>query len=253
MKATAGFLAAALMATPFCASPAAAQADAMDVVSGGFLSPAPRARVDIFEACATRLEIPDLNEEGCTVVEALDLGTPVEAWLLRYQRPSMYESGDVSFAIDVEEFVLAEAAGSGYRIVWRLPVQEYMLGRAVDIGHFGDASVIGFYVCARGTGGCAQQFLARDGGGWSVVAQPYLSGLAGLAPADWTLHKGRTIDLRSLTGVQPLAGPEDPNCCPSGMIRFSVAFQGGALVLGDATVEVPEPEEEPEDSLPDGA
>ncbi len=50
------------------------------------------------------------------------------------------------------------------------------------------------------------------------------------------------MNLASLTGVQPLAGPEDAPCCPSGAIRFTLALQGSALVLADATVDVPEPE-----------
>jgi hypothetical protein len=78
------------------------------------------------------------------------------------------------------------------------------------------------------------------------VEQPFLSSLAALAPENWALHKGREIDLRSLSGEQPLLGPDDPNSSPSGMIRFSLSLNGRALELVDATVDVPEPPSPPD-------
>jgi hypothetical protein len=68
-------------------------------------------------------------------------------------------------------------------------------------------------------------------------------------PEGWSLHKGRELDLSSLTGIQPLLGPDDANCCPAGSIGFSVSLQGRAFVLEDASVDVPEPE--PADSTAD--
>jgi hypothetical protein len=245
-------LARALLVAALLPAAAAGQ-DVTDDTGGEMLDPAPRAAADPFAACSTEPWQAGGVETSCDVVEAIDLMTPVEAWLLRYRRSAELPEGDVTSVVEIEELALIEASGGGYRVLWRLPadLRFESLG-TVSIAQLGAATVVSYWACLQGTGGCTQQFLMRDGG-WSILAQPYLADLAALAPPDWSLHKGREIDLGSLTGVQPLAGPEDPNCCPSGSIRFSLALQGGALVLLDAEVQVPEPEPEPEPTPADTA
>ncbi len=215
---------------------------------GRFLDPAARAASDPFAECSTELSSADAAELACDVMEALDLQTPVEAWLLRYRRSAEVPEGGATAVVEVEEFALIEAAGGGYEVVWRLPVDLRFerLGTGA-IAQLGPATVIAYQVCAQGAGGCDEQYLMRDRG-WTVLAQPFLDRLAELAPEGWTLDRGRRVDLGSLTGVQPLTGPEDAdgNCCASGSIRFSLALEGDALVLADATVDVPEPEPPPD-------
>lgn len=207
---------------------------------GQFLEPAPQVPGDPFARCST--EPGEGTEIACDVVEALDLQTPVEAWLLRYRRTAEVPEGNAIAVVEIDELALIEAAGGGYRVVWRLPVDLRFERLATGaIAQLGSATVIAYAVCMQGTGGCEERFLMYDGG-WTLLAQPFVDRLAALAPEGWSLHKGRHVDLASLTGVQPLAGPEDPNCCPSGSIRFSLALEGASLVLVDATVDVPEPE-----------
>ncbi len=217
---------------------------------GQMLQPAPPAPGDPFAVCATEAYLPGGGTEtSCDVIEAIDLGTPVESWLLRYSRVAEVPEGDVVAVIDVEELAVVEASGSGYRVVWRNPVDTRFHALETDVvAAVGDATIVSYSLCLGGTGGCTPQFLIRDGAGWGIVEQPYLGDLAALAPEGWSLHKGRRVDLGSMAGVQPLMGPDDGNCCPTGEIAFALALQGRSLVLLDATVAVPEPEPEPADS-----
>jgi hypothetical protein len=219
--------------------------------AGRLLDPAPRAPADPFATCATEAALEGGGTEiACDVVEAVDLGMPSEAWLLRYHRTAEVPEGGVVAVVELEEFVVIEASGSGYRTVWHDPVDlRFHSLRAGPVAGVDGATVVAYWTCLQGTGGCAQQFLIRDGGGWGIVEQAYLSDLARLAPEGWSLHKGRELDLSSLTGIQPLLGPDDANCCPAGSIGFSVSLQGRAFVLEDASVDVPEPE--PADSTAD--
>lgn len=246
----------ALLALTGLADAAGAQ-DHTDSPSGWILDrPAPAA-ADPFVNCSTEPALPNGGAEtGCTVSEAIELTTPVEAWLLRLRRNAEVPEGDIIAAVEIDELAIIEASGSGYRVVWRLPVDlRFERLSPGEVAAIGDATIVSFWLCVQGTGGCAQQFLIRDAGGWAVLQQPYLDALAARVPEGWAIHKGRQIELRGLTGAQPLLGPHDSNADPSGVIRFSVALVGRALQLVDSKVEVPEPAAEsevPPDSLDAG-
>ena len=234
----------ALVALSFLATPdaAAAQAYAADP-AGRMLDPPARIAGDPLSACATTADLPSGSvETGCDVVDALDLGTATESWLVRYHRTAEVPEGGATAIVEIEEFAVLEASGSGYRAVWHLPIDRRFQSLSVgEVAGVGGATVVAYRVCARA---CTQQFLIRDGGGWGIVEQPYVNQLAGLAPEGWSLSEGREIDLRSLSGQQPLVGAEDANAGQSGTIRFSVSLRGRDLELADATVDVPEPEPE---------
>jgi hypothetical protein len=234
----------ALLALTCLATPEAASAqDYATDPAGRMLDPPARIAGDPLSTCATTVDLPAGSvETGCDVVEALDLGTATESWLVRYHRTAEVPEGGATAIVEIEEFALLEASGSGYRAVWHLPVdRRFQSVRSGEIAGVGGATVVAYRVCS---GGCAQHFLIRDGGGWGILEQPYVNQLAGLAPEGWSLDGGAEIDLRSLSGQQPLAGAEDANASQSGAIRFSVSLRGRALELADATVDVPEPEPE---------
>jgi len=95
-------------------------------------------------------------------------------------------------------------------------------------------------ICLNGTGGCYEAWLTEYGGDhWAAVEPVYLTELARRAPEGFALHKGRRIDLETLTGEQPIAKRDDANCCPSGLMRFSVWLDGRRLRLVDAEVVKP--------------
>jgi len=69
---------------------------------------------------------------------------------------------------------------------------------------------------------------------WRALAQPFARDLqARLPPGHW-LHKGRHLDLQTLSGIWPVAAPGDPNCCPSLELPFTLALLDDALVLREA-------------------
>ena len=120
--------------------------------------------------------------------------------------------------------------------LWHLTrIQAYEFLERVESVESNGGTPVSYLTCLNGTGGCTQHFLFGQGT-WEVVAQPYLRVLEELLPQDWSLHKGRLIDLDTLRGTQPITRPGDANCCPSGMIEFVVELSDGALHLVSATV-----------------
>jgi len=93
------------------------------------------------------------------------------------------------------------------------------------------------YNCIRGTGGCVEEVLVRGIGGWSDVELAFLDELGEHLPDGYSLHKGRRIDLTTLAFEQPIAGPDDPNCCPSASLVGTVLLDGVTLRLVEARLE----------------
>ena len=89
--------------------------------------------------------------------------------------------------------------------------------------------------CLNGTGGCSMEYLHRRAGRWRPMSQPFLADLARRLPPSYSLHKGRRIDLATLSGTAPVALPTDGNCCPSYEIAFQLRLRGDALELVSAT------------------
>lgn len=84
--------------------------------------------------------------------------------------------------------------------------------------------------CVNGTGGCSQDFIRENSGGrWGAIRQVWL----GQLPAGYAgriLH-GTHIDPATLQGESGFYGPQDPNCCPSQVLKTSLALTGDSLVL----------------------
>jgi len=89
-------------------------------------------------------------------------------------------------------------------------------------------------ICLNGTGGCGNEYLRFDGERWRAVTQPFARDLQARLPPDHRLHKGRWLDVATLTGIWPVAAPGDANCCPSLELPFSLRLVADALVLLDA-------------------
>jgi hypothetical protein len=86
-------------------------------------------------------------------------------------------------------------------------------------------------VCLNGTGGCGYQYYRLAHGGWRPMVQAFLDDLSSRLPSGHSLHKGRTLDLATLSGVWPVAAPGDANCCPSFRIAFRLRLDGDTLRL----------------------
>jgi hypothetical protein len=89
-------------------------------------------------------------------------------------------------------------------------------------------------LCLNGTGGCGDQYLRFDRGRWRPLTQPFARDLQARLPPEHWLHKGRQLDLETLSGVWPVSASGDGNCCPSLEMPFSLRLEGDALILRDS-------------------
>jgi hypothetical protein len=208
----------------------------------GFLTPPIVVGPDVFDRCATGLTVVDRVEVvdlGCTVAETTLLGqlNGQRFWMLSYRRGVKLDYVQFVDSLSIDELVLVGSTTDGeFSVLWHLPhIRMYSFPEQVETAPHGSGLLVSFLTCLNGTGGCAQHFLFGDAR-WSVLAQTYLEGLTALLPDGASLHKGRRISLDTLTGVQPIAFPGDPNCCPSGEMHFSVSLQGDELRLESARV-----------------
>lgn len=202
----------------------------------------PAAVEDVFAQCGTELPIRHRGEVldlGCSVVNSTSLGSVSarRAWMVQYRRTGVLASELRHDTLDIDELVLVQESNDvGFQVVWRLAKDRlYEFLGQVRSAPNEDAVLVGYNVCLNGTGGCFEHFLL-GAAAWTTVSQVFLEDLAEFVPDGWSIHKGRSLDLESLEGTQPIARPGDANCCPSGMMSFSVQLVGRELRLTHAEV-----------------
>jgi hypothetical protein len=211
--------------------------------AAGFVTGVSAPAATAFSACITEIQLDHTGasaDRGCRVVDSVRLasrgGPP--AWMLTYRRDLLLDYTEFTDTLAVDELVLIRArpASDRVEVVWHLTsIQAYAFLQGVESALTGEGVLVSYRTCVNGTGGCVVQFLLGDQR-WAVVAEPYMDGLTAAVPAGWSLAKGHELDLSTLTGVQPIARPGDPNCCPSGEIQFAVELRAGALHLVRTTV-----------------
>ncbi len=222
---------------------AGAQVEPVEPVEG-FLTPPTGADSGVFRDCVTALPVASGDEVvdlGCSVVDSTFLGRTggSDSWMITYRRGATIDYPEFVDTLSIDELalVLDASGGTGFEIIWHIARDRtYELLQDVQAVERDGGLLVSYDICLNGTGGCMQEFLLGTDA-WVAVTQSYLEGLAASVPGGWTLHKGRRIDLRTLRGVQPISRPEDPNCCPSGTIRFEVSLVRGDLRLVGAAVE----------------
>jgi hypothetical protein len=136
--------------------------------------------------------------------------------------------------VESEVVLFAPEAGESVRPVWhaRIETGDRGIWRSVtpELAVHGSSVVLSVQHCVNGTGGCSQEFLRRwSGGRWAAVWQPWLDQLP-QGMVGRILH-GVRIDVRTLRGEAGFYGLQDPNCCPSEMLRVVLALHGDSLVL----------------------
>ncbi len=183
---------------------------------------------------------------SCRVTEFVTMDTADASWwaAARYRRRALDRGVGVSDTVDLDEVVLL--AISPHQGVAR-PIWHTIRDRSIELidgirwARRRAGLLVAVEVCLNGTGGCYDQMLVEYGGDhWAGVADDFVQDLARRAPAGFSLHKGRRLDLETLTGEQPIATRDDPNCCPSGMMRFTVWLDGRHLRLVKAEVTKPD-------------
>lgn len=166
-----------------------------------------------------------------------------DAWwwtMARYRRRAVERYDGTVDTVDFDEVVLF---GVDRDREMAIPVWHLIRDRSIEfIAGFRwsrkrSGLLLAVDICVNGTGGCHEEWLTEYAGDhWAVVEQSYLSELARRAPEGFALHWGRRMDLETMTGEQPIARASDANCCPSGLMRFSVWLDGRRLKLITAEV-----------------
>lgn len=192
--------------------------------------------------CVTTLRtgfVTPAADSSCRVVNLVPLGTAGQDdwYVARYRRSVIHADSFATDTMDLDELVLFARAphASDARLAWHLVRDrdyEFLdTLRWVPTRH---GVFLDLLTCLNGTGGCGDEYLRFDGARWRVITQPFAKDLQSRLPADHWLHKGRQLDLETLTGVWPVAAPGDANCCPSLELSFSLRLVNDALVLRDA-------------------
>jgi len=222
------------------AAPARAQ-DAGDIANGARDS-LRVAWADLAARCVTPVASPyvtPVRRSGCQVASVTPLGSgDGRDWhVVRYLRELIVQDTAWADTLPLDELLLAgHAPGAPDAEVvlrWTSDRRELFLDTIVAVP-MAQGMLMELTLCLNGTGGCAQDYFRLVAGRWRGVTQAYSRDLRGRLPADHSLHQGRRLDLVALTGVWPVAGPDDPNCCPSFEIAFRVRLDGDTLRLVEA-------------------
>jgi hypothetical protein len=186
-------------------------------------------------------------DSTCRVVNVVPLGTVggVEWHVARYRRHVFFADSALADTMDLDEMALfsrAPGAADGH-LAWHVVrdrdvefLDSLLLTRTQR------DTFLELTICLNGTGGCGTEYLRFLGNRWHALSQPFAKALQARLPAGHWLHKGRQLDLASLTGVWPVAAPGDGNCCPSLEIPFAVRLAGDSLTLLSAGPLRPSPD-----------
>jgi hypothetical protein len=221
--------------------PVAMSAQGPHEIADGFRDPIVAPWSDLTGRCATAVRNPyvfPITRSVCRVVNLTPLGSVggSEWSVVRYLREVIVTDTAVADTMPIDEFVLlsrARGADTG-RAVWHLMRErtyeflDTLKWTPTPVGVF-----LELRVCLNGTGGCHTEYLRFAGDHWRAVGQPFTRELRAQLPADHWLHKGRRLDLGTLTGVWPVSAPGDANCCPSLELPFRLLLDGDSLRLVD--------------------
>ena len=179
------------------------------------------------------------TDSSCRVVNLVPLGTTggLEWSVARYRRVVILADSFGTDTMDLDELVLfgRKPGAADVRLTWHtVRDRDFEFLDTLRWVPTSRGVFLDLLVCLNGTGGCGDQYLRFEGSGWRALSQPFAKELQARLPADHWLHKGRSLDLETLTGVWPVAAPGDGNCCPSLEIPFAVRLEGDALILLDA-------------------
>jgi len=176
-------------------------------------------------------------EQRCEVVDTTDLGRlgSDRHLVVRYRRSVTYDAGAGRRVVcETDEAVLATVTpAETARLVWT-GATEREFERIGSPSFHRDGrgrGLLSVPYCMNGTGGCAEVlFLWLPEGGWRRLEHDASwEAVYHRLPDGYRPHKSPALDLATLTWEQHLAGPLDPNCCPTGKILFSLSIDAGRL------------------------
>jgi hypothetical protein len=169
----------------------------------------------------------------------------------RYRWKSIFTASDSTrgaaardTATEEEVVLFQTAGGTNVRPVWhaRFDTGEYAIWRSItpEITRTRQGTMLlSAMYCVNGTGGCSQEFLQRHlDGHWFEIKQAWLDQL----PPGFKgrIRHGVRIEPATLTGEAGFYGDQDPNCCPSQVLKVNLALRGDSLLLiGQKVVAAP--------------
>jgi hypothetical protein len=157
--------------------------------------------------------------------------------VVRYLRELIVRDTTWGDTLSLDELVLAgRVPGAGEAEVvlhWSTDRREQFLDTVMAVPT-APGLLLELTVCVNGTGGCGQDYFRLASNRWRAVSQAFIADLVARLPAGHSLHKGRRLDLATLSGVWPVAAPGDPNCCPTYEIEFRLRLDGDTLRLVEA-------------------
>jgi len=190
------------------------------------------------------------REERCVVQDVRELGALGSAQYLlvraRRERDFEGEHGGESYICASEEVALLEMPEPGRaRVIWDDATDpEYVsLGSSRMVSFADGRSVLSLLYCLSGTGGCSEGHLLWNGRHWMPLARDASwEWPVTLLPPGYAPHKSPRLDLAGMTHEWHLAGPGDPNCCPSGQAYLELALARDALAVTSSRIFIHEPD-----------
>ncbi len=128
-------------------------------------------------------------------------------------------------------FELSESGGKS--VIWH-KFSETSAGMSfvdsVEIYLVGDNTVLTVKMCLDGTGGCYGEHYIQVNGSWLALEKDESwAEVYDKMPKSYRQHKSRAINFDNLTWEQSIAKSTDPNCCPTGMIKFQLSIKENKL------------------------
>lgn len=237
-----GSRAAAVLLWALAAPLTTTSAQEPHALSDGFGDSTRVAAHEAWTRCVTPLRtnlVWAAADSTCQLVGFRPLGTAGGlAWsVARYRRSVVFDDSLDLGTMDLDELALFARAGPApeERLVWHLVRDRdfEFLDTLRWVATTRDIFLV-VTLCLNGTGGCGDEYLRFADGGWRPLEQPFARALQARLPRDHWLHKGRRLDLETLTGIWPVAAPGDGNCCPSLELPFSLELVGDTLLLREA-------------------
>jgi hypothetical protein len=234
-----GILVASLASLPLLSSAGVAQTLA-EWPEQSFIAAGTRYTLsDASRTCLTPLELQTtaaVREPACEV-EAFRLIGSREAsrmYAVQYRRSALVEWTEPADSVEWDELVLFRSVSEGDSLVavWRIRTEraiEFVSGMKAHPRQ--GILLVEVLLCLNGTGGCSRNYLVDSAAGLEHVSMPFAEALRTQLPEGERLHKGMTLDMETLRGTWPVAGPGDANCCPSKVFDHAVRLDRTELIL----------------------
>ena len=182
---------------------------------------------------------PPVEPDDCSVKAVKELGVfgTSQYFLVHAQRKRSLEqeASQEPYSCESDELALVEMPEPGRaRVVWEDATEREYVGysSARSVSTADGKSILSLLYCFNGTGGCNEGQLFWNQQRWvRLIHDASWDWLASAIPDGFVRHRSPAMDLGNLTHEWHLAGPRDPNCCPTGRAYLDLAVIRDALAV----------------------